>query len=55
MQRREGVPLLSKVPVLNRAFNNRGKVRDEKTLLILVKPKIIIQPEEEELRFPKGS
>ena len=55
IEREEGVPLLSKVPILNRVFTNRGKVRDERTLLILVKPKIIIQPEEEELRFPKGS
>lgn len=43
-----GAPILSKVPVINRAFTNRGDVRDESTLLILVKPEIIIQREREE-------
>jgi len=47
-----GAPLISKIPILNRAFTNRGKVRDERTVLILIKPKIIIQKEEEELAFP---
>jgi type II secretory pathway component GspD/PulD (secretin) len=42
-----GVPLLSKVPIINRAFTNRGMVRDENMLLILIRPKIIIQSEEE--------
>ncbi len=41
--REMGVPILSDVPVLNRAFTNRGKLRDEQTLLILVKPTILIQ------------
>jgi len=52
VEREQGVPLLSKVPVINRAFTNRGTVRDEQTLLILIKPKIIIQREEEERQFP---
>lgn len=43
----KGVPVLSKVPVINRAFTNKGKVRDERTLLILVKPQILIQDEME--------
>ncbi|MBL7133715.1 MAG: hypothetical protein ISS78_06425 [Phycisphaerae bacterium] len=47
-----GVPLLSKVPILNRLFSNRGLARDDETLLILVTPKIIIQREQEELNFP---
>ena len=52
VEREMGVPVLSKVPVINRFVTNRGKVRDEQTLLILIKPKIIIQREEEEKQFP---
>ncbi|MBL7132742.1 MAG: FecR domain-containing protein [Phycisphaerae bacterium] len=48
-----GVPLLSKVPILNRLFTNRGIARDDETLLILVTPRIIIQREQGE-RFPGG-
>jgi len=51
VEEERGVPLLSKVPFINRLFTNRAMVRDENTLLILVKPKIIIQREEEELRY----
>ena len=47
-----GVPVLSKIPVLNRLFNNRSIVKEERTLLILVKPTIIIQSELEEQNFP---
>jgi len=47
-----GVPVLSKIPVLNRLFTNRSTVKDERTLLILIKPTIIIQSEEEEQFFP---
>jgi len=47
-----GVPILNKVPIINRLFTNRGMVRDAETLLILVSPKIIIHTEMEELRFP---
>ena len=50
VEREMGVPLLSKIPVINRAFSNRGFVRDEQTLLILVKPKILIQTEQEMLQ-----
>jgi type II secretory pathway component GspD/PulD (secretin) len=42
-----GVPILSKVPILGRLFSNRSKVRDQKILLILVKPTIILQEERE--------
>jgi len=42
-----GVPVLSKVPFLKRLFNNRASLRRAQNLLILVKPKIIIQAEEE--------
>ncbi|WP_221435361.1 hypothetical protein [Algisphaera agarilytica] len=47
-----GVPVLSKIPVLNRLFTNSSKVEDERTLLILIKPTIIIQNEREEDAFP---
>jgi type II secretory pathway component GspD/PulD (secretin) len=52
LEQEKGVPLLSKVPILNRLYDNRSKVRDEQTILILIKPKIIIQREEEEKAFP---
>jgi general secretion pathway protein D len=52
VERTMGVPLLSKVPILKRVFTNTAKVRDEQTLLILVKPEIIIQREYEEAAFP---
>ena len=47
-----GVPVLSKIPFINRLFTNRSKTKDERTLLILIKPTIIIQTEEEQLNFP---
>jgi len=47
-----GVPVLSKIPVIKRLFTNRTKVKDERILLILIKPTIIIQAEEEETLFP---
>ena len=47
-----GVPVLSKVPVLNRFFTNRIETKEEQTLLILIKPTVLIQNEEEEKNFP---
>ncbi len=47
-----GVPVLSKLPFINRFFTNRAEVKEEQTLLILLKPTIIIQSEEENKRFP---
>lgn len=47
-----GVPILSKIPVLKRAFSNRTIVKDTRTLLMLMKAKIIIQREAEEEAFP---
>ena len=47
-----GVPVLNKIPVLKRAFSNRSLVKDEQVLLILVKPKIIIQQEAEDDAYP---
>jgi len=47
-----GVPVLSKLPILNRFFTNRIDAREERTLLILLKPTVLIQNEQEELNFP---
>ena len=47
-----GVPVLSKIPVINRFFSNRIEDKKESTLLILLKPTILIQNEEEEKNFP---
>jgi type II secretory pathway component GspD/PulD (secretin) len=40
-----GVPGLSKLPILGRLFRNRSTVKDQKILLILVRPTIILQEE----------
>lgn len=55
VEREGGVPILSKIPVIQRLYTNRGKVRDEQMLLILVKPRIIIQREQEDLAFPPAN
>src|SRR5690606_25865374 len=47
-----GVPVLSKIPVFNRLFSNNSTVKDQRTLLILVKPTIILQSEIEDEQFP---
>jgi general secretion pathway protein D len=47
-----GVPVLSKIPVLKRAFTNTTTIKDTQTLLILMKAKVIIQQEAEEEAFP---
>ena len=47
-----GVPMLSKIPIVNRLFTNRSTVKDESTLLILIKPTIIIHRDYEEQLFP---
>lgn len=47
-----GVPILSKVPVLKRAFTNRSKTKDEQIILILIKPAIIIPEEQEQKAYP---
>lgn len=47
-----GVPILSKIPILKRAFTNATTVKDTQTLLILLKAKILIQKEAEEDVFP---
>lgn len=47
-----GVPVLSKIPIINRFFTNRVESKEEQTLLILVKPTILIQTEQEERSNP---
>lgn len=47
-----GVPVLSKLPIINRFFTNRVETKEESTLLILIKPTILIQNEEQENAFP---
>ena len=48
------MPVLSKIPGLNRLFTNRSYVKDERTLLVLVRPNIIIHKEIEEDLFGVG-
>ncbi|HEX5471961.1 MAG TPA: hypothetical protein VFW73_08740, partial [Lacipirellulaceae bacterium] len=43
-----GVPLLSKIPYINRLFRNTGIGRHTESLMMMVTPRIIIQEEEEE-------
>ncbi len=45
LDKEAGVPVLSKIPFLGRAFSNRSKVKDHNILLIFVKPTIILQEE----------
>jgi Flp pilus assembly secretin CpaC len=47
-----GVPILSKIPILKRLFSNRTQSKEEQTLLILLKPTVLIQNELEEQSFP---
>jgi tetratricopeptide (TPR) repeat protein len=47
VEKEAGVPVLSKIPILGRLFGSRSKIKDEKILLILVKPTIILQEERE--------
>jgi general secretion pathway protein D len=52
VEKEEGVPVLSKIPIINRGFTNRAKVKDDSTLLILIKPIIIIPRDDEKRLFP---
>lgn len=47
-----GVPVLSKLPIINRFFTNRIESKEEQTLLILIKPTVLIQSEQEEKAYP---
>ncbi|MBP85394.1 MAG: general secretion pathway protein GspD [Planctomycetaceae bacterium] len=44
----QGVPMLNKLPYVNRLFKNVGIGRDTQSLMLMVTPRIIIQEEEEE-------
>jgi general secretion pathway protein D len=48
IEKEAGIPVLSKIPFLKRLFTNRSMSKDESVLLILVKPTIIIQREQEQ-------
>ena len=43
-----GLPLMSKLPYINRLFKNVGIGRETESLMMMVTPRIIIQEEEEE-------
>ena len=46
------MPILRDIPILSRLFTNRSTSKDERTLLILIKPTIIIPTETEERLWP---
>ncbi|MCE9555379.1 MAG: general secretion pathway protein GspD [Planctomycetes bacterium] len=43
-----GIPIMSKIPYINRLFKNVGIGREAQSLMLMVTPRIIIQEEEEE-------
>ncbi len=43
------MPILSKMPYINRLFKNVGIGRETQSLMMMVTPRIIIQEEEEAL------
>ena len=47
-----GVPVLSKIPFVNRFFTNSVTSKTETTTLLLIRPEVIIQQEAEDLLFP---
>ena len=47
-RREYGVPMLNKIPYINRLFKNVGMGRDTSSMMMMVTPRIIIQEEEEE-------
>ncbi|MGY8768201.1 MAG: type II secretion system protein GspD [Pirellulales bacterium] len=47
-RRERGVPVMSKIPYVNRLFRNVGIGRETQSLMMMVTPRIIIQEEEEE-------
>ena len=49
-----GVPVLSQIPFVNRLFTNRSTTKDNVVLLILVRPRIIIQKEFEKRQFGRN-
>ncbi|MDO8302210.1 MAG: type II and III secretion system protein, partial [Sedimentisphaerales bacterium] len=51
-QQESGVPILGKLPIIGRLFSNRNEQREQKVLLILVTPTVILQEEREREAFP---
>ncbi|MBL9121838.1 MAG: hypothetical protein JNL80_18175 [Phycisphaerae bacterium] len=47
-----GVPVLSKIPIVNRFFTNRVTSKVELTTLLLIRPEVIIQQEDEDTLYP---
>ncbi|GAB4543910.1 MAG: hypothetical protein Tsb0013_00550 [Phycisphaerales bacterium] len=47
-----GVPVLSKIPLINRFFTNTATAKSESTLLIMLRPEILLQNEREDDAFP---
>lgn len=47
-RKENGVPMLNKLPYVNRLFKNVGIGRETQSLMMMVTPRIIIQEEEEE-------
>ena len=47
-----GVPVLSKIPIVNRFFTNRIDAETELTVVMLMRPEIVIQSENEDILFP---
>jgi type II secretory pathway component GspD/PulD (secretin)/outer membrane protein assembly factor BamD (BamD/ComL family) len=50
--REQGTPVLSKIPFLKRLFTNKAEAKGENILLILVKPTILVEREQEGRQFP---
>ncbi len=51
-QAEKGVPVLSQIPFLRRLFTNEASAKDEQVVLIMVKPIILLQREQEDKAFP---
>jgi len=47
-----GVPILSKIPIVQRFFVNRVTDKTELTSILLIRPEILIQQENESILFP---
>ncbi len=48
VNRDDGIPVLSKLPLIGRLFENRSQVKDSNVLLILIKPTLMFYDELEE-------
>ena len=48
----QGMPVLSKVPFLKSLVTNQATEKTESVVLILVKPTILLQREQEDKAFP---